>query len=84
MRIDQVCANMTALEKERFIGRIEGLEFARRICFNQQNSSCHPEAQKKAAVIREFIRQYMHKVGSGKESFGPLVDEEFIEIWRIE
>jgi hypothetical protein len=97
MRINESMEGMTELERERFLGRLEGMSMAMRICRNRavDCDENHRETtdqnakhiwllrQAEAELAAATIRLIQVQVGSGKMYFGELSVDERAEVYRI-
>lgn len=70
--------------RERLLGRIEGMTMAMRICRNRaEDVKDNLNRSMEAAALAEIIRMVQVQIGSARQLFGPLTEDELDEIRRI-
>jgi hypothetical protein len=88
MKIGELLCGMTPLAATRLLGQLEGMEMAMRICRNRasdlEGTDGMPSAYVQEALnLAGIIRLVQVQIGSGRQTFGPLTQEEQDEINRI-
>lgn len=95
MKIKELLDSLPGLERERLLGRIEGMEIAMRVCRNRA-ADCHgirdaanmaqphwTVRADEAYTLASVIRLVQVQIGSGRQQFGELAPDELEEIERI-
>lgn len=84
MKITELLSSLPPLERERMLGRIEGMQMAIRICNNRaEDIKDSLNRSQEAAVLAGIIRICQVNIGSGISKFGDLSEDEQAAIWRI-
>lgn len=86
MRITDLLDSLPPLERERMLGRLEGMQMAQRVCRNREEDMREWQGGNGIALPADcagIIRFVQVQIGNGQMPFGPLTDLEKDAIWRI-
>lgn len=84
MKIRDFLDSLPENQRERALGRIEGMQMSMRICRNRAEDNKNDlNRSMEAAMCAELVRLVQVQIGAGNRPFGDLTPAELDEIWRI-